>query len=189
MRNGYFSAALKKSINKSRNSSGTVMSNQYGTLVSSLQNGLTQNPDQGVVYFSVASRGEGGLHRTVKVREFEVDVDEPPSLGGHDKAANPVEFALVALATCQEISYHLHAAALGIPLNDVSVQLRGSLDLRGFFATDPTVRPGFQDIQGSVKFDSSASHEQLAALKESVDRHCPVLDLFRHPTPVNIVAA
>ena len=165
------------------------MSNQFAPLVTTIQDGLTKNPDQGVVYFSVASRGAGGLHRTVKVRDFEVDVDEPPSLGGHDKAANPVEFALVALATCQEISYHLHAAALGIPLNDVSVALRGSLDLRGFFATDPAVRPGFLDIQGTVKFDSSASPEQLIALKESVDRHCPVLDLFRHPTPVSIVAA
>lgn len=132
------------------------------------------------------SRGHGGLYRKVKIRDFTVEVDEPAALGGSDRAPNPVEYALAALATCQEITYWLHAAALGIPLNDVSVKLEGTIDLRGFFAAAEGVRPGFRDIRGTVQFDSTASAQELRRLKQVVDAHCPVLDLFRNPTPVTL---
>lgn len=139
--------------------------------------------------FSVASQGKEGLNRAVSIRGFSVEVDEPPALGGNDKAPNPVEYALAALATCQEITYRLHADALGIPLNDVSVKLEGELDLRGFFGAANGVRPGFQRITGSVSFDSTASADDLARLKQVVDAHCPVLDLFSNATPVQIAIA
>lgn len=139
--------------------------------------------------FSVTSEGKKGLHRAVSIRDFSVEVDEPPALGGNDKAPNPVEYALAALATCQEITYRLHADALGIPLKDVSVKLEGEIDLRGFFGAARDVRPGFQKITGSVSFDSAASDDELSRLKQVVDAHCPVLDLFRNATPVKIVIA
>ena len=162
------------------------MSEQFRELFTASQQAVSQQPEQASVRFAVASRGHDGLHRQVSIRNFTVDVDEPPSLGGNDRAANPVEYALAALATCQEITYRLHAAALGIPLNDVSVQLEGDLDLRGFFGVDASVRPGFTAIRGSVQFDSPASAEELRRLKDVVDAHCPVLDLFRNLTPVAI---
>lgn len=144
---------------------------------------------QTIARFNVTSQGRDGLHREVKIRDFTVGVDEPPSLGGTDQAPNPVEYALAALATCQEITYRLHADALGIPLRDVSVELEGELDLRGFFGAAKDVRPGFLRVSGSVSFDSSASKEDLARLKAVVDAHCPVLDLFNNATPVEIKIA
>jgi uncharacterized OsmC-like protein len=130
-----------------------------------------------------------GLHRRVQIRDFAVEVDEPPALGGSDKAPNPVEYALAALATCQEITYRLHAAELGINLRDVSVKLEGTIDLRGFFRAAEDVRPGFTAIRGTVTFDSDATPEELDRLKAIVDAHCPVLDLFRNPTPVTLEVA
>lgn len=162
------------------------MSENLKSLFLSTQRHFSDNPAGALATFSVKSSGAGALHRRVKIREFSVDVDEPQSLGGSNKAPNPVELALASLATCQEISYHLHAAAMGIPLREVTVSLTGSIDLRGFFAADGDVRPGFSDIRGTVRFDSTASQEELAALKEAVDLHCPVIDLFRNPTPVEI---
>jgi len=44
-------------------------------------------------------------------------------------------------------------------------------------------------ITGSVRFDSTASTQELARLKEVVDAHCPVLDLFSNATPVRIAIA
>jgi len=144
---------------------------------------------QTIVRFNAASQGKDGLHRQVKIRGFDVEVDEPPTLGGTDRAPSPVEYALVALATCQEITYRLHADSLGIPLKDVSVQLEGELDLRGFFGAAKGVRPGFLNIKGSVSFDSTASAADLQRLKSVVDAHCPVLDLFNNATPVQISIA
>lgn len=150
---------------------------------------LASEGAQTIARFNVTSQGRDGLHREVKIRDFTVGVDEPPSLGGTDQAPNPVEYALAALATCQEITYRLHADALGIPLRDVSVELEGELDLRGFFGAAKDVRPGFLRVSGSVSFDSSASKEDLARLKAVVDAHCPVLDLFNNATPVEIKIA
>ncbi len=67
--------------------------------------------------------------------------------------------------------------------------LAGELDLRGFFGAADGVRPGFRRITGEVRFDSSASKEELARLKAVVDAHCPVLDLFSNATPVEIAVA
>ncbi|MGH8676912.1 MAG: OsmC family protein, partial [Burkholderiales bacterium] len=116
---------------------------RYTQLFNQTQSALATDPANAIAKFSVTSHGKDGLHRKVDIRNFSVEVDEPPVLGGTDKAPNPVEYALVALATCQEITYRLHADALGIPLNDVSVTLEGEIDLRGFFAAADSVRPGY----------------------------------------------
>ena len=161
----------------------------FAQLFNNTRSALASDGAQTIVRFNAASRGKHGLHRQVQIRGFAVDVDEPPELGGTDRAPNPVEYALAALATCQEITYRLHADALGIPLKDVSVELEGELDLRGFFGASEDVRPGFLRITGSVKFDSSAPAEDLKRLKAVVDAHCPVLDLFNNATPVQIAIA
>jgi len=48
------------------------------------------------------------------------------------------------------------------------------------------VRPGYQKIEAEVTLDSPASEADLARLKEIVDRHCPVLDILRNPTTVEL---
>ena len=141
------------------------------------------------VTFRVESRQSAGLRSDVRIRQFDVGVDEPPTLGGADTAPNPVEYALLALATCQEITYRLHADHLGIPLDGVAVTLEGDLDLRGFFGVDHSVRPGFTQIRGIVTLDSPAPQAELQRLKDHVDAHCPVLDLLSNPTPLELELA
>ena len=75
--------------------------------------------------------------------------------------ASPVELILAALATCQEISYKAYATALNIPLEKVSVKLTGTLDLKGFLGIDQSIRPGFQNIQGTVDIQSSADSKTI----------------------------
>ncbi|TVT03423.1 OsmC family protein [Amycolatopsis bartoniae] len=85
--------------------------------------------------------------RWSRVRDHAFSVDEPQPLSGTDVAANPVEYALAALGSCQVITYQFWAAKLGV-------------------LTGPAERERYED------------------LKRRVDEHCPVLDLFRNPTPV-----
>ena len=62
-------------------------------------------------------------------------VDEPESLGGGDAAANPVEYALAALASCQAITYRVWASLLGIRFDRLHVAAEGRIDLQGFFGS------------------------------------------------------
>jgi putative redox protein len=156
----------------------------FAPLFQATSSALRDAPEAAVVTFRAASQQTLGLRSDVQVRTFDIPVDEPPTLGGVDSAPNPVEYALVALATCQEITYRLHADALGIPLDGVSVTVEGDIDLRGFFAVDASVRPGFTSIRGTVRLDSPAPVEDLLRLRDHVNAHCPVLDLVSAPTPV-----
>jgi uncharacterized OsmC-like protein len=73
----------------------------FAQLFNDTRSALSGDGAQSIVRFNAASQGKDGLHRQVKIRDFTLEVDEPPALGGKDRAPNPVEYALAALATCQ----------------------------------------------------------------------------------------
>ncbi|AHI01803.1 OsmC family protein [Kutzneria albida] len=120
----------------------------------------------------------------VTARDHKFTVDEPAALGGEDLAANPVEYALAALGSCQVITYQFWAAKLGIQLDSVSVRVDGDLDLHGFFGFDEQTRAGFTEVRVHVDLGGPEEPARYQELREAVDRHCPVLDLFRNPTPL-----
>lgn len=122
---------------------------------------------------------------TVRAGAHEWTVDEPPALGGQDTGANPVEHLLAALGSCQVITYQVWAAKLGISLDEVEVDLRGELDIRGFFGLSEQVRPGFQSVSVDVLLRGPEPAERYEELSETVERHCPVLDNITTAVPVN----
>ena len=162
------------------------MTVQFKDIYENTQAGLRAAPENATAVYTVRTRQVEGFRSEAALRQFNVTVDEPEALGGGDAGPSPVELLLAALGSCQEVTYRLYADALGIPLNGVSVRLTGNLDLRGFFAVDPGVRPGYQTIEATIALDSPASDEDLARLKETVDRHCPVLDIISAATPVKL---
>ena len=116
-------------------------------------------------------------------RKHGIEVDEPKGIGGGDAAASPVEYALIALASCQAITYRLWAAKLGIELEGLEIAVEGDLDLHGLFGLDDEVRPGFTAIRIDVT-PLGPEPERFRELADAVDAHCPVLDLITTPTPV-----
>ena len=139
--------------------------------------GIQDNPVMSRVVFEAETALVEGVRCSGRVRHFApIVVDEPPELGGQDQAANPVELLLVALGSCQEIMYAAMAAMMGIKLDEVKVNLKGSLDLKGLLGMDPAIPPGYQKITFETILTSSASEEDLRKLIEAVEAHCPVLD-------------
>lgn len=110
-------------------------------------------------------------------------VDEPAGLGGSDAAMNPVELLLVALGTCQEITYAAFAAVGGIPLDSVKVRVNGELDIRGLLAVGENVPPGYSSITFDTEIESPAGEERISELIALVAAHCPVLDTLTRAIP------
>ncbi len=162
------------------------MSGTFKPLFDDTQRALKLEPEKANATFQATSRQAEGLRSEIKIRQFSLTVDEPEVLGGQDSGPNPVELILGALATCQEITYRLYADALDIPLDGVAVTVSGDLDLRGFFAVDDQVRPGFTAIRTEVALDSPASEAEIERLKAMVNKHCPVLDILQNGTPVSL---
>lgn len=63
--------------------------------------------------FSADSRQVENVRSEVKIRQFALTVDEPPTLGGSDAGPNPVELVLAALATCRRSPTALMRRRLG----------------------------------------------------------------------------
>lgn len=118
--------------------------------------------------------------------KFTMHADEPPVLLGGDKAANPVEHLLHALAACVTTSMVYHAAARGIPLESVESSLEGDLDLHGFLGLDPEVRKGFKSITVKVRVTGSLSDEQKQEVVGLGAQFSPVYDMVTNSVPVTV---
>lgn len=130
--------------------------------------------------------GEGSVASTVRVGKHSFIVDEPAALAGDDVAASPVEFALGALISCQVVVYRLYAQALGIQVDDISIDAEADLDARRLFGIDESVRAGFSEVRLAVSLSGPETEERYRDLQAAVDAHCPVLDLFANATPVTV---
>ena len=115
-----------------------------------------------------------------------MQADEPPILLSGDKAANPVEHLLHALASCVTTTMVYHAAARGIPLETVESSLEGGLDLRGFLNLDPNVRKGFKNITVNVRVTGNLSEEQKQEVVKLGSQFSPVYDMVTNSVPVTV---
>ena len=158
------------------------------TVISSVIDATTaavaDDPDQANALFRATGEGGDGVRTDIRVGRHAMVIDEPAALAGWDAAPNPVEAALAGLLSCQVITYRFWAVRLGVPLDDVAVEVEGDLDVRGFFGLDDAVRSGFSEVRVAVRLSGPASDEDYRRLQAAVDEHCPVLDLFRRATPV-----
>jgi len=95
---------------------------------------------------------------------FVLEGDEPPVLLGGDAGPNAVEAVLHALASCLLVGFVYNAAARGIGIDSLEIDLEGDLDLRGFLGLAKNVRPGYEGIRASCRAKSPATEKELQEL-------------------------
>ena len=153
-------------------------------VIAGTRQAITDDSSNAAASFAAEGTLVGVTEVDIRTGAHSFKVDEPPALGGADVAANPVQYALASLGSCQAITYQFWAEQLGIGFDTLSVRVEGDLDIRGFFGFDDGVRPGFSAIRLEVTVTGPESPERYQDLAAAVDRHCPVLDLFANPVPV-----
>src|SRR4051794_26113228 len=95
---------------------------------------LVAEPERRKTVWRSKGTWEGGFRNTAWSRNHgPVAADEPAALGGTDSAPNPAELLLDAVGTCLSIGYTLNAAARGIELEALDLDVEGDIDL-GVFA-------------------------------------------------------
>lgn len=120
-----------------------------------------------------------GLYVEGGTRGFTVAMDEPKSLGGSDRAMNPVELLLSSLGGCMAICAAAFAKACKVDLKGFSVDLEGDLDPDGFLGRNPEARKGYQQIRFRMNIDSPSPQENIDRLIEVIKEKCPVSDTLR----------
>ena len=113
-----------------------------------------------------------------------LQADEPEVLLGTDRAANPVEHLLHALASCVTTSMVYHAAARGIAIEQVESSLEGDLDLRGFLGLSPAVRKGYQQIRLKLRIKAAVTDGEFQELVSLGPNFSPVFDSITKGVPI-----
>lgn len=165
----------------------TTSVSHLGGVIAATDDAVQADSKNARVVFRGSATAHDAVASTVTLGKYSVEVDEPPALGGENKAANPVEYYLASLLSCQVVTYRVWAEKLGIVVDDISAKAEGDLDVRGFFGFDDNVRPGFGEVRVVVTVSGPESRERYEELQKAVDDHCPVLDLTRNPTPIHTV--
>ncbi len=129
-----------------------------------------------------------GQEDATRTEPFTVHTDEPPALLGENRAPNAGEYLLHALASCLTGTMAYHAAARGIALDSLECTIQGDLDLRGFLGLGSSVRPGYEQVQVTIKAAGAFDDDQLAELA-SLTRYSPVRDIVSNPVSVAIDVA
>jgi uncharacterized OsmC-like protein len=109
-----------------------------------------------------------------------------PGVGGVGDAPCSADLLLGALAACQEVTLRMVAAAMGLDLQEVRIEVTGTLDLRGTLGVSREVPVGMQSIRCETKVvvKDDGRPDRAQRLLENAERYCVVLDTLRTGVPV-----
>lgn len=149
------------------------------------QRDWTANPEKGVATIRASSKVAGITGtRPTKMGDYMLVSDSAPGLAGHSLGPTSPEMLLGALASCLVHTYLIHATLLNIPLDDVSIEISGTLDYKPVVGLPSSIRPAFSDIQYKATVESPADAATIEQLHASVEANCPVLNTIRYPTSI-----
>lgn len=120
-----------------------------------------------------------GLYAEAESRGFKISMDEPESMGGTNKAMNPVELLLAALGGCLSITLSAFSKAAHVNIQECRIDVSGDLDPDGFLGINSDVRIGLSQIRYNVEVVSNSPEKNINKLMQMVEEKCPVSDTLK----------
>lgn len=149
--------------------------------IASLVEQYKADPEAAQSFWSVRTQWTGGFRTATYARQHApIVTDEPDWLAGTDTAPNPVEQVLAALGSCLSVGYAAQAAARGINLRSLEVEVKGNVDLRVFLGLAEG-HAGYNKLEVTTYIDSDADPEQLEELHAAVIGTSPVGNTLERP--------
>lgn len=128
----------------------------------------------------VIAEGRSGVRR-IRVRDHQVITDSPDDFAGYDLGPSSPELQLGVLGSCLTHSFLIQAAAHGVPVDALDVEVTGRIDARAGSPGHEATPVFPHEIAYTVHITSLASEAEIATLTAAVDRACPILNLLRGP--------
>ena len=142
---------------------------------------LAMKPARGLLSCTARARLGDGLSCEITEGPWRLAADMPAKAGGEETAPTPGVLGRAALASCLVIGIATWSARLGIPIDDLAVEVHADFDARGELGAEDGVRPGYTAIRYEITIDSPAPRERLIELLDLAERHSPYLDVFGNP--------
>jgi uncharacterized OsmC-like protein len=109
-----------------------------------------------------------------------------PASGGDGTSACSGDMLLQALVACAGVTLQSVATNRGIALDGGTVRAEGDLDFRGTMGVDPDAPVGFRDIRLSFELNGEINANDRAALIETTERYCVVLQTLLAPPQIDV---
>lgn len=122
-------------------------------------------------------------------KTFRYDADHPELFAAADNGATPVEYVLVALASCLTAGIASVAQNRNIKLRSVKAAVEAGMNMQGILGIDSDVRNGFDGIKVTFYIDADATDAEIAALVAQSQRRSAVFDIVTNPTNVFVGVA
>ena len=98
--------------------------------------------------------------------------------GGNNAGPSPGTLGRGALASCLAIGYAMWAARLGVPIDDLTIDVEADYDVRGELGISDDVVPGYTEVRYIVTVASRAPEAEVRRLIDTADRYSPWRDVF-----------
>lgn len=126
-----------------------------------------------------------GTQAVLQFGSFSWRADLPPPVGGTNAAPSPTALLLSALAGCAVVFIRdTLAPQLGVQVGEVHAVAQCEADSRGLLGMDG-VAADLQNVQLTVRIQSSAPEEQLQHLFQVWQERCPIYLALLKPVPVH----
>jgi uncharacterized OsmC-like protein len=131
----------------------------------------------------VNAEGRSGIRR-IRIRDFQVISDSEADFAGYDLGPSSPELQLGVLGSCLTHTFLIQAAALGVPLESLELEVTGTIDPRAGSPGFEAVPIYLQSVRYTVSIGSPAAPAEIGALRQAVERNCPILNLLRQPQAI-----
>jgi uncharacterized OsmC-like protein len=131
----------------------------------------------------VRAAGRSGV-REIRIRDFQIISDSPDDFAGYNLGPSSPELQLGVLGSCLTHITLIQASIRGVSLETLEVEVTGELHpLAG--------KPGYEEIPVyphniayTVTLGSTETDETIQALREAVERVCPIYNLLVNPQTI-----
>ncbi len=150
---------------------------------------LTEHPDEARYRDSAAhARLSSGLRVDVTGPAGEhLQTDMPKGIGGEGAEPSPGWILRAATAACVASLIAIRAAATGLDVRSVDVDVDSESDDRGILGMDPAIAAGALSMKVVVDVDApGAERATIEALVAWAVEHCPVTDTVTRPVPLSV---
>jgi uncharacterized OsmC-like protein len=141
---------------------------------------LSRRPTLRQQRFSTTVRLAEGLACEIESGPWRLVADLPPTAGGGGAGPTPGVLGRAALGSCLAIGYALRAAASGVPIARLEIEVTADSDEGALFGV-PGAVPGYSEVRYTVTVESSAPLEEVRRVLDEADAHSPYLAVFERP--------
>ncbi|WP_440880128.1 OsmC family protein [Tenacibaculum sp. C7A-26P2] len=148
------------------------------------KNTVEKDYNNGILKSSIQAIWQSGTEIKIQTKDFKLGsstvkhdfsffVDEPEELLGKHSAPAPLDYFLAGLSSCMTITFIAIASSKGIKIDNLTLDIKTELDLRGFLGIDEKIPAGFDSAEYLFTVKGDGSSEELKEIADQVIKLSP----------------